>query len=257
MDLPGPNLFEIQRRMAGTQEGVGRKKVAFESLDVQSGQTILDVGCGGGQLVYDLALSVGDTGQAVGVDTNAQQLDAAYKQCASLSNASFSKASCAALPFEDNFFDRIVSIQTLEYIDDVDQALAEIHRVLKPNGRLVTISVLWDHWRFHGPEEGLNHRIHQAWQSHCAHQMLPLDLPRRLTNLQFIGPQCVPLGFFNNSFHYNSYPRLASEMVVCYARNHGIPEIDLTKWKNQLQAAADKQHFGFVSMPVLTSALKA
>ena len=87
--------------------------------------------------------------------------------------------------------------------------------------------------------------------------MLPLDLPRRLTNLQFIGPQCVPLGFFNNSFHYNSFPRLAAELVACYARNHGIPEGDLTKWKNQLQAAADKQHFGFVSMPVLTSALKA
>ena len=134
----------VQRRMAQTQEGVGRRKATFEALNVAVGQQILDVGCGGGHLLKDLALSVGTGGRVVGLDPSDQQIAAATDYCQGLDNVTLSKDSATALSFTDGEFDGIASIQVLEYIDDVDSAIAEIRRVLKPGGRLSTVSVLWD-----------------------------------------------------------------------------------------------------------------
>ena len=53
------DIGAVQRRMAQTQEGVGRRKATFEALNLSAGQHILDLGCGGGHLLKDLALSVG------------------------------------------------------------------------------------------------------------------------------------------------------------------------------------------------------
>ena len=51
-------LGELQRRVAQCQEGVGRRKLIIDSLAVESGQSILDLGCGGGYQVCRLALAV-------------------------------------------------------------------------------------------------------------------------------------------------------------------------------------------------------
>ena len=114
----------VQRRMAQTQEGVGRRKATFEALNVAVGQQILDVGCGGGHLLKDLALSVGTDGRVVGLDPSDQQIAAATDYCQGLDNVSFSKDSATALSFSDGEFDGVVSIQVLEYIDDVDDTVA-------------------------------------------------------------------------------------------------------------------------------------
>ena len=63
--------------MAQTQEGVGRHKATSEALNVAVGQQILDVGCGGGHVLKDLALSVGTDGRVVGLDPSDQQIAAA------------------------------------------------------------------------------------------------------------------------------------------------------------------------------------
>ena len=67
------NLGELQRKVAQSQEGVGRRKLIYESLGVESGQSILDLGCGGGYQARILALAVGSEGRVVGVDRDAAQ----------------------------------------------------------------------------------------------------------------------------------------------------------------------------------------
>ena len=247
----------VQRRMAQTQEGVGRRKATFEALNVAVGQQILDVGCGGGHLLRDLALSVGSDGRVVGLDPSDQQITAATNYCQGLDNVSFSKDSATALSFSDGEFDGIASIQVLEYIDDVDSAIAEIRRVLKPGGRLSTVSVLWDHWHFHGPDPALNRRMHDAFKAHCFHQMLPLEMPAKLARHGFVGAHCTPMGFLNNSLHHNSFAYLASRLFTHFALGQGIPEEDVTRWREQLDQAESDGRFGFVSVPVLTTAIAA
>ena len=95
--------------------------------------------------------------------------------------------------------DSVASIQALEYVLDVDSALHEIRRVLRPGGKVALISVLWDHWRFHGPEPELNDRVLEAFRSHCTHQMLPIVMPGKLATSGFGGTSCVPIAFMNQN----------------------------------------------------------
>ena len=192
----GTEIGAVQRRMAQTQEGVGRRKATFEALNVAAGQHILDVGCGGGHLLRDLALSVGTEGRIMGLDPSEQQIKAAQEHCQDLDNVTFSQDSATELSFEDGAFDSVASIQVLEYIADIDSALAEIRRVIRPGGRLAAVSVLWDHWRFHGPDPELNDRMHETFKAHCFHQMLPLEMPEKLTRHGFCRRPLHPDGLF-------------------------------------------------------------
>ncbi len=245
----------VQRRMAQTQEGVGRRKATFEALCITVGQHVLDLGCGGGHLLRDLALSVGSKGRAVGLDPSEPQINAAKELCKELENVEFSQDSATELSFADDAFDSVASIQVLEYIPDVDAALAEVRRVLKAGGRFVSVSVLWDHWRFHGPEPTLNDQMHEAFKAHCSHQMLPLQLPDKLARYGFVGAQCTPIGFMNNSLHHNSFAWLALSLLSHFAEKQGIPKADVERWREQLDQAVKDGRFGFVSMPVLTTAI--
>ena len=119
-------------------------------LSIKSGQAILDLGCGGGHLVRDIALAVGETGRAVGLDASADQLTSARELCKGLPSVELIEGDSTDLPFEDGSFDGLGSIQMLEYVREVDIAIAEARRVLKPGGKAALVSVLWDHWRFHG-----------------------------------------------------------------------------------------------------------
>ena len=249
------DIGTVQRRMAQTQEGVGRRKATFEALNIAAGQHILDLGCGGGHLLKDLALSVGVNGRVVGLDPSDKQIEAAQEYCKGLDNVSFNLDSAVKLSFEDNAFDAVASIQVLEYVKDVDSALAEISRVIKPGGRLATVSVLWDHWRFHGPDPVLNDRMHEAFKAHCFHQMLPLEMPKKLERHGFIGAQCTPMGFLNNSLHHNSFAYLASTLLTHFAEGQGISKEDTERWRKELDESEREGRFGFVSVPVLTTAI--
>ena len=83
MDFDGD--FSLwQRKIAESLEGTARRLAVLEALSIKTGQAILDLGCGGGHLVRDIALAVGDSGRAVGLDASADQLDAANALCAGL-----------------------------------------------------------------------------------------------------------------------------------------------------------------------------
>ena len=69
MDFGG-DIGLWQRKIAEGLEGTSRRLAVFEALAISSGQTVLDLGCGGGHLVRDIALAVGDSGRVVGLDAS-------------------------------------------------------------------------------------------------------------------------------------------------------------------------------------------
>jgi SAM-dependent methyltransferase len=243
-----------QRRVAECPEGVARRMAAMAGLDVAMGQTVLDLGCGGGHLVRELALAVGPRGRAVGIDINPEQIAAARELCADLAAAELAVGDACALDFADGTFDGIASVHTLEYVPDCGSALAELRRVLKPGGRASTVSVLWDTWLFHGPEPKLNARMLEAWRAHCPHQTLPVDLPRMLGRAGFGGIAQRPIAVLNARLHENSYAYWVAKLVAGFAIGEGVPEADAALWLDQLAEADREGRFGFVSVPVLTEA---
>lgn len=93
---------------------------------------VLDVGTGEGQ-VARLAVARGAT-TVVGVDPTWAQLDTAWERG---SGPAYARAEAAALPFPDGAFDAVVACLVFEHIEEPDQAIAEVARVLAPGGRFL------------------------------------------------------------------------------------------------------------------------
>ena len=147
------------------------------------------------------------------------------------------------------------STQALEYIPDVNPALDEITRILKPGGAFVNISILWDHFKFYGAEQRLNEKIHDAFRAHCFHQMLPMELPGKLERRGFKNVKDKSLAFVITRRDNNS-PALYTEAVMAnFALTQGISEEEVSDWKSQLKKAETRGRFGFTSFPVITSVL--
>lgn len=90
---------------------------------------VLDVGCGDGQIARALAV----TGCTVtGIDPTRRNLEVARERAG---GPDYVEGSATDLPFDDAYFDAVVACLVFEHIDDVDAAIAEVSRVLRPGGR--------------------------------------------------------------------------------------------------------------------------
>lgn len=246
----------LQQRMSESNEGKARRKACFDVMDVRTGQRVLDLGCGGGYLVKELALSVGDNGTVVALDSSAAQIEIAKKTCTDLTNVEYITCSATQLPFPDASFDSIASIQTLEYIPDIDVVLQECRRVIKPGGRFAAISVMWDHFKIHGADKEVATKMFSAFKGHCAHQNLPVEMPSSLGKNNFTGLQQTSLAFYINSYHANSFGFYASKVVRGFAKSSGeFTQDELDTWDTSLEKAVAEHKFAFCSFPILTYAL--
>jgi SAM-dependent methyltransferase len=93
---------------------------------------VLDVGCGDGQ-VARLAVRSG-AARVVGVDPTWNQLATAVERGG---GAAYARAGAGALPLRSASFDAVVACLVFEHVRDVDEALAEVGRVLRPGGRFL------------------------------------------------------------------------------------------------------------------------
>ncbi len=105
---------------------------------IQTGETVLDVGCGAGVDLVLAARLAGAEGKAVGIDLTPQMVEKARQNIAlaGVTNASARQGVVENLPFADASFTTVISNGVLNLSCRKDRAFAEIFRVLKPGGRL-------------------------------------------------------------------------------------------------------------------------
>jgi SAM-dependent methyltransferase len=106
--------------------------------ELKVGETVLDLGSGGGIDVLLSARRVGDTGFAYGVDMTDEMLDLARANAtrAGATNVEFRKGIIEDLPLSDEVIDVVISNCVINLSTDKPAALAEMFRVLKPGGRI-------------------------------------------------------------------------------------------------------------------------
>ena len=102
-------------------------------------QSLMDLGCGNGA---NTALFAQVVPHVVGVDIEHERLSAAreYARTHGLNNVEYAISDGTVIPYPDDAFDHVTCFDVLEHVDDEQQVLNEIGRVLHPDGRL-TISV--------------------------------------------------------------------------------------------------------------------
>jgi len=105
-----------------------------ELMDVGQRDNVIDMGCGVGWATRVLAQRA-SRGIVLGVDLSDRMISQACRDYRNPPNALFLVADAAALPCPGGFFNAMLSVESIYYYPDLERAVAEVHRVLRPGGK--------------------------------------------------------------------------------------------------------------------------
>jgi SAM-dependent methyltransferase len=220
---------------------------------------VLDVGCGPGFYVAELLETVGPTGSVVGIDSSPDMLAVAAKRADGKPNAEFLEGPATSLPVPDASFERALSVQVLEYVEDVPAALTELARALRPGGRLLLWDVDWGTVSWHARDLGLMERVLAAWDKHLIHPSLPRTLSAQLRAAGFEDVRMDAHPFASNELTLEAYGGSLVSLLPSYVVDQGgMSEADAKRWEDEQHGLQDRGEFFFsVTQFCFTATLSA
>src|ERR1700729_436192 len=116
-------------------------------MNLRPGERVLDLGCGSGWATRLVARLVADGhegfGQVGGLDVADEMIREARAASKDFDNVLYVWGSAQQIPWEENFFDKVLSVESFYYYPDQERALTELFRVMAPHGRLFILINLY------------------------------------------------------------------------------------------------------------------
>ena len=240
-----------------TPEIVRQRIQTIEALALRAGEQVLDAGCGTGLLVHAMSSTIGSQGRIVGVDLSHDMLEMAKDRCSKLANIELEQGSVTQLDFDDNSFDAASCIQTLLYVDEVETALSELYRVLKPSGRVAIIETDWRGVVLNSPDDVMTRKILDAWDAAVSSPNLPVKLIPLLKQLNFSAIKTTAIPILNTSYSDVNFSSGMLEYFTTYAvKNKVITSDDAQLWMKQIRDLAKTDGYFFCVNRLLFTAVK-
>ncbi len=240
-----------------TGDMVEVRRRTIEALGLIPGARALDVGSGPGLFAGEMAAIVGPSGRVCGIDLSEAMVAIARARCADSPQVDFRIGDAVSLPFPDGEFDACVSVQTLEFVPDVEAALSEFYRVLRPGGRLVIVDTDWGATALNCEDEALSERVMDGWRESFAHPRLPLTLGSRLAASGFLSPSvgAIPIlniayGDAGCSFH------LIRQILGVVPGRTEITQEEADAWARDVRAQDERGAYFFAQTRYLFTAQK-
>lgn len=227
-------------------EVVAQRRILLETVAARTGERALDIGCGPGFVTEELARAVGAGGDVQAMDNSESSVEMTRQRCAGFGNVQVRAADATKLPYPDNHFDFAVSTQVYEFLADVQAALSELHRVLRPGGRAAIIDTDWHTILWHSGDPGRMARVLKAWDEHLAHAELPRTLGPLLRGTGFSVMECKVISYLDTKFRPEGYSYNMTKTIRGFVRDrHGISRQEADAWAEEMQELAQAGAYFF------------
>ena len=257
METYDKKAAELIERSYQTPEIVNQRLRTLAGLALVRGESVLDAGCGTGLLLEQEALAVGPGGRAEGVDYSEDMLAHARTRCGGLEQVNLQQGSVEALPFEDASFDALSCTQTLLYVKDMDKALAEYYRLLRPGGRLAIIETDWSGAIMNSHDQALTTRIFNAWGRVVPNPDLPRRLGPILRQKGFNALRVEAIPVLNATYSKHSFSANMLQNFASTARKlNEISEAESEAWLKGIDHLIQKDEYFFCVNRFLFIAIK-
>ena len=236
---------------------VTRRRANLDALDPRVGEHLADIGCGAGHMTAELGLAVGESGQVLGVDPSADMRALAEARCGDYDWVKIADGSAGQIPVEDGALDGAVSVQVFEYIDGIPSVLPEVHRALRPGGRLVIGDMEFGSmvWFSENPER--MQRMVDAWDAHFVDPHVPQHLPPMLRETGFGNVTMESVTFLDTEFRADGLARMMWILMPAFAVKQGLmSEEEAQAWSDEQVTLGAEQRFFFSFTHVVVRAEK-
>lgn len=234
LDPPMPDIIEQWRYY-------------FSLLRPERGHMIIDVGSGAGDAAFLLLKDHPAIAKIVGIDSNAENCETAmnlWKQHGSPDKMEIKVADAQKLPFSEDYFNRAICVEMLEYVADPAAAISEICRVLKQDGIALFIHSDFDTQVFHGGDRDRTREIVKAFSDSGPNGQMGRELYGLCRKSRFASVEPLIYPFIGTSWEPNTYAYEMSHMMVDWLTRKSIIAVrELAQWISDMDQAYSEGNF--------------